>query len=94
LLDEQGVVTLVGNAFGAPPQDLSLRLATSLLSSGSPATVEAALAVNAPAASPAQFVQEHCQEVYEVGRRFRRFIESLEKLPLSWPTSQKGGPGR
>lgn len=77
LLDEYGIATLPGTAFGASPDDLSLRLSTSYLSARDDAHAEAVLAAYAQAASSAEFVRSACPDVSEVGRRLRAFVKTL-----------------
>lgn len=77
MLDEYGIAALPGTAFGARPDDLSVRLSTSYLYAQDDAQVEAALAAYAQAPNPAEFVRSACPDVFEVGRRFQAFVETL-----------------
>jgi aspartate aminotransferase len=52
LLDRYGIGVLPGSAFGDPPEELRLRVATSQLYGDKPSQQEAALASNSPAALP------------------------------------------
>ncbi|MFQ5342306.1 MAG: pyridoxal phosphate-dependent aminotransferase, partial [Anaerolineae bacterium] len=69
LLDEYGIATLPGTAFGARAGDLSLRLSTSYLSARDDAHAEAVLAAYTEAPGTAEFARSACPDVLEVGRR-------------------------
>ncbi|MFQ5592793.1 MAG: pyridoxal phosphate-dependent aminotransferase [Anaerolineae bacterium] len=77
LLDEYGIATLPGTAFGARAGDLSLRLSTSYLSAQDDAHAVAVLAAYAEAPGTVEFVRSACPDVLEVGRRLRMFVERL-----------------
>jgi len=77
LLDEYGIATLPGTAFGARAGDLSLRLSTSYLSAQDDAHAEAVLAAYAEMPDTVEFVHSACPDVLEVGRRVRAFVQTL-----------------
>jgi aspartate aminotransferase len=78
LLDKFQMATIPGDAFGASPQDLTLRLSTSYLYAFTDDEGWNMLSVFAKGLPRDQFIQETCPEVLEVGERFKAFIESLE----------------
>ncbi|MDX1521991.1 MAG: aminotransferase class I/II-fold pyridoxal phosphate-dependent enzyme [Anaerolineae bacterium] len=77
LLDEEHIATLPGTDFGANPNELTLRLATSYLYALDDADGETLLATYRQGLPRDQFLQAACPKVIEVGERFRSFITSL-----------------
>lgn len=77
LLDEHGIATLPGTAFGARPEELTLRLSTSLLPAQDDAHAERVLAAYAQASGADEFVSRACPDVLEIGRRLRAFVATL-----------------
>lgn len=78
LLDECGIAALPGTVFGAKPEALSLRLSTSYLYTQDDAQAEAAVQAYEQAADTDEFLRTACPDIFEVGRRFRRLVESLD----------------
>ncbi len=78
LLDEEHLATLPGTDFGATPEDLTLRLATSYLYGFTDTEGEAMLSLFQQGLSRQEFLQQACPKVIEVGERLGRLIESLE----------------
>jgi len=85
LLDEFHLATLPGTAFGAPPQDLSLRLSSSYLDMETSEQADALLAAYRADPDPEALMAEHHPNTNEAIRRFRRFVEGLEEDLLSAP---------
>ncbi len=79
LLDEAYIATLPGSDFGAAPEDLTLRLATSYLYGFSDEEGAAMLSLFEADVSPQEFLQQACPQVIEVGERFRGIVEALAK---------------
>jgi hypothetical protein len=90
LLDEYELATLPGSVFGSPPADLSLRLSSSYLDTGTDA--EAASLVNAfkEDPDPERFIENHHPELREVCTRLAEFAAVLEPNPD--PRRLAGGP--
>ncbi len=77
LLDEEHIATLPGSAFGADPQELTLRLSTSYLYALTDEEGEAMLSSYQENLPSDQFLQKACPKVLEVGERFRALVGSL-----------------
>lgn len=77
LLDEFHIAALPGTAFGSPPENLSLRLATSYLDAESDAAAGALLEAFQQAPDDAAFVETACPELLEVEATFARIARSM-----------------
>ncbi|MGH2542008.1 MAG: pyridoxal phosphate-dependent aminotransferase, partial [Ardenticatenaceae bacterium] len=66
LLEEFGIATLPGTAFGAPPDDLSLRLATCYLYTPDDSAMDTILEMFVASSTPTAFVEAHCPALSEV----------------------------
>lgn len=77
LLEEYQIATLPGSAFGAPAEDLSLRLASSYLDVATPAAGEALLAAYRADADPEALMRDHHPETQEAVRRLADFVAGL-----------------
>lgn len=74
LLETYQLATLPGTAFGAPAQDLSLRLSTSYLDMESDAQADALLAAFRADPAPSTFMDAPHPAMAEAIDRFRRFV--------------------
>ncbi|RME84143.1 MAG: aminotransferase class I/II-fold pyridoxal phosphate-dependent enzyme [Caldilineae bacterium] len=79
LLDVYRLATLPGSAFGAPPEQLTLRLSSSYLDMETYERSEAVLAAYRANPDPESFMREHHPNMNEALYRFRLFVQSLEE---------------
>ena len=77
LLEEYQLATLPGSAFGAPPRDLSLRLASSYLDMETDDKAQAILDAYRANPDPDVFIREHHPSMQEAATRFHAFVDSL-----------------
>lgn len=77
LLREHQLATLPGSAFGAPPEDLSLRLASSYLDMENDEKAQAILDAYRANPDPDVFIRDHHPAMQEAARRFHVFVDSL-----------------
>jgi aspartate aminotransferase len=77
LLDHYQLATLPGTALGTPPEDLSLRLATSYLDMETPAKAAAVLAAYRQNPNPALLMSEHHPQTQQALGRLQAFIKGL-----------------
>ncbi len=77
LLTEYQLATLPGSAFGAPPRDLSLRLASSYLDMETDDKAQAILDAYRANPDPDVFIRDHNPATQEAARRFHAFVGSL-----------------
>lgn len=77
LLEEYQLATLPGTAFGAPPEDLSLRLATSYVDMEDDSAAERILAAFRANADPGALMRDHHPAMNEAIGRFRQFVSRL-----------------
>ena len=77
LLEKYQIVTLPGIAFGLPPQDLSVRLASSYLDMENEQKADAILAAYRDNPDAQHLMEQHHPATGEAIRRFGQFMESL-----------------
>ncbi|MEM7346531.1 MAG: aminotransferase class I/II-fold pyridoxal phosphate-dependent enzyme, partial [Chloroflexota bacterium] len=77
LLDEEHIAALPGTDFGAPPEALTLRLATSYLYALNDEEGEVLLETYRQGLPRDQFLRQACPKLIEVGEKFRALIGSL-----------------
>ena len=75
VLDQTGVATLPGEAFGRPSSDLWLRLA--FVDFDGAAALEASREFDEDEPLPLAFVESHCAHTLEAVRRIRAWTDSL-----------------
>jgi aspartate aminotransferase len=78
LLNQYHLASLPGDAFGADPRDLTLRLSTSYLYAFTDDEGWNMLAAFERNLSRDQFVRESCPNLIEAGERLGAFVQSLE----------------
>jgi aspartate aminotransferase len=77
LLDEYELATLPGSAFGSPPGDLSLRLSSSYLDTGTDAEAASLLKAFKEDPDPEKFIENHHPELRDVSKRLVDFAAAL-----------------
>jgi aspartate/methionine/tyrosine aminotransferase len=77
LLDEEHIAALPGSDFGADPDELTLRIATSYLYGLTDDEAETVLAAYQKNLSPDQFLAAACPRVIEVGERFKALVQNI-----------------
>lgn len=77
LLEQYQLATLPGTALGTPPEELSLRLATSYLDMETPEQAAAILAAYRRDPDPARFIHEHHPRLQQALGRLQALIASL-----------------
>jgi aspartate aminotransferase len=79
LLDEYELATLPGSAFGSPPGDLSLRLSSSYLDTGTDAEAANLLRAFGEDPDPESFIENHHPQLREASARLADFAAALER---------------
>jgi aspartate/methionine/tyrosine aminotransferase len=92
LLDEYELATLPGSAFGSPPGDLSLRLSSSYLDTGTDAEAAGLVQAFEEDPDPAKFIENHHPELREASARLAEFAAALGPNP--GPKGPAGGSRR
>lgn len=96
LLDEYGLATLSGTAFGSPPKDLCLRLSSSYLDAGTDEQAANLVEVFGADPDPERFIENHHPRLREAASRTAEFAASLQKskkgkeLTAKPPKSRRG----
>ena len=88
LLDKYRLATLPGSVFGAPAEDLSLRLSTSYLDMETPERAQAILNAYREGHDPETLMEVYHPNTQIALARFRRFLQDLEDQ-----TSSRGANG-
>jgi aspartate/methionine/tyrosine aminotransferase len=79
LLEEYGLATLSGSAFGSPPQDLCLRLSSSYLDVGTDEQAANLVEVFREDPDPERFIENHHPRLREAASRLAAFAASLQE---------------
>jgi aspartate/methionine/tyrosine aminotransferase len=79
LLEEYGLATLSGSAFGSPPEALSLRLSSSYLDAGTDEQAANLVDVFREDPDPVRFIENHHPRLREAAGRLAEFAASLQK---------------
>lgn len=77
LLETYQIATLPGTAFGAPPRDLSLRLATSYVDMETDAQAQALLAAYRANPEPPSLLEEHHPHLHTTIEQLQGFVSGL-----------------
>jgi hypothetical protein len=79
LLERYELVTLPGQAFGSPTEDLYLRISSSFLDAGTDEEALALVETFKADPDPERFIEEQHPRLHEAASRFARFIADLER---------------
>lgn len=77
LLDEWQIATLPGSVFGAPPEELSLRLATSYVDMETEEKAQSVLALKRAGVDDETLMRQHAPMMNQTLVQFQRFLQSL-----------------
>lgn len=79
LLEEYELATLAGSAFGSPPGDLSLRLSSSYLDTGTDEKAANLVEAFKEDPDPQRFIQDHHPGLREAATRLAEFASDLQR---------------